>query len=50
MFSQSKDFIIVICFSVKHTALRSNSKDWLVQNQDNVFQLCDMSICRLQFQ
>ena len=26
----------VCCFSAKHTALRSKSKNWLVQNQNNV--------------
>ena len=26
----------ICCSSAKHAALRSNSKDWLAQNQDNV--------------
>ena len=26
----------ICCFFAKHTALRSNSKDWLAQNQNNV--------------
>ena len=26
----------ISCFSAKHTALRSKSKDWLTQNQNNV--------------
>ena len=34
----------ICCFSSKHTALRSKSKDWLARNQDNV------SIRRLLFQ
>jgi hypothetical protein len=34
---QTKDYTIGICyFSAKHVALRSNNKDWLVQNHDNV--------------
>ena len=34
---QSKDYkISVCCLSVKHTALRKKSKDWLVQNQDKM--------------
>jgi hypothetical protein len=31
-----KTKIGICCFSSKHTALRSKSKDWLAQNQDNV--------------
>ena len=30
------DVIGMWYFSVKHTALRIKSKDWLVRNQDNV--------------
>ena len=26
----------ICCYSAKHTALRSKSKDWLAQNQKNV--------------
>ena len=26
----------ILCFSTKHAALSRKSKDWLVQNQDNV--------------
>jgi hypothetical protein len=38
---QTKDYkISIFCFSVKYTVLRSTSKDWLAQNQDNVFQWC----------
>ena len=33
----TKDYTVVICcFSAKHTALRSKSKDWLARNQNNV--------------
>jgi hypothetical protein len=35
---------------LKHAALRRKSKVWLVQNQDNVSEWCDMSIRRLLFQ
>jgi len=39
-----KDYKIgICCFSVKHTALRSKNKDWLVRNQDNVSEWSDMS-------
>ena len=39
---------ISICyFSTKHAALRSKSKDWQVQNQDNVSEWSDMSTCGL---
>jgi len=30
------------CFSAKHAALRSKSKDWLARNQDNVSEWSDM--------
>ena len=44
---QTKDYEIgICCFSAKHTALRRKSKDWLARNQDNVFELGDMSIRR----
>jgi hypothetical protein len=34
---KSKDYRIgICCFSTKHTTLRSKSKDWLTQNQNNV--------------
>ena len=34
---QTKDYVIgICCFSAKHAALRTTSKDWLSQNQDNV--------------
>ena len=34
---QTKDYVVgICCFSAKHTALSTMSKDWLSQNQDNV--------------
>ena len=48
---QTKDCKIgICCFSEKHTALWRKSKDWLAQDQDNVSEWGDMSICRLLFQ
>ena len=48
---QTKDYKIgLYCFSAKHAALRSKSKDWLTRNQDNVFEWGDMSIRGLLFQ
>jgi hypothetical protein len=48
---QTKDYIICICcFSAKHAAIRKKSKDWLVRNQDNVWEWGDMSTHRLLFQ
>ena len=49
---QTRDYEIDICFlSAKHTALRRKSKDWLAQNQENVFEWGrDMSIRGLLFQ
>jgi len=48
---QTKDYKNGICyFSAKHAAWRGKSKDWLVRNQDNVSEWCDMSIRRLLFQ
>ena len=48
---QNKDYKIgICCFYAKHAALRSKSKDWLVQNQDNVTEWSDMSTCGLLFQ
>jgi hypothetical protein len=42
---QTKDCKIgIYYFSAKHTALRSKSKVWLAQNQDNVSEWKDMSI------
>ena len=35
----TKDYKIGICyFSTKHAALRRKSKDWLAQNQNNVYE------------
>jgi hypothetical protein len=48
---QTEDYKIGIrCFSDKHTLLNRKSKDWLAQNQDNVFEWGDMSIRGLLFQ
>jgi hypothetical protein len=48
---QAKDYKIgICCFSAKHAALRSKSKDWLAQNQNNVSKWSDMSIRELLFQ
>ena len=45
---QTKDYKIGICrFSA---ALRRKSKDWLAQNQKNVFEWSNMSPCSLLFQ
>jgi hypothetical protein len=34
---QTKDYTIGICyFSAKHVALRSNNKEWLARNHNNV--------------
>jgi hypothetical protein len=41
---QIKDFSIgICCFSAKHTILKSNIKDWLARNQNNVSKWSDMS-------
>jgi len=40
----------ICCFSTKHAALRSNNKDWLARNQDNVSEWGDISIRGLLFQ
>jgi hypothetical protein len=46
--SQTKDYKInICCFSAKHAALRSKSKDLLDQNQNNVSAWSDMYICGL---
>ena len=48
-FGQIKDYKIdICCFTAKHAAIRR--KKWLVQNQDNVPEWGDMSICGLLFQ
>ena len=48
---QTKDYKIgICCFSAKHTALRSKSKDWLARNHNNVSEWSDMSTRGLLFQ
>ena len=48
---QTKDYRIGIgCFSVKHSALRRKSNDWLARNHDNVSECGDMYIRGLLFQ
>jgi len=48
---QTKDYKIgICCFSAECAALRSESKDWLTQNQYNVSDWRDMSIHELLFQ
>ena len=48
---QSKGYQIGIChFSAKRAALRSNSKDWLARNQNNVSEWSDMFTRGLLFQ
>ena len=47
---QSTEYKIgVCCFSLKHAALKSKSKDWLARNQNNVSEWGDMSIHGLLF-
>ena len=36
----------ICCFSAKHAALRSKSKDWLARSQNNVSEWDSMSILR----
>ena len=41
---QTKGYKIgICCFSAKHAAFRSKSKDWLARNQDNVSEWTNMS-------
>ena len=48
---QTKDYKIGIYnFSAKHAALRSKSKDWLAQKQNNVSEWSDVFTRRLLFQ
>jgi hypothetical protein len=48
---QTEDYKIgICCFSAKHAALRSKSKDWLARNQNNVSEWSNMSIRGLFFQ
>ena len=47
---QNKDYKIdICCFSAKHTALRSKSKDWLAQIQNDVSEGTDLSTRGLLF-
>ena len=43
-------FLVIFCFSAKHSAFRNKSKDWLVKNQDNMSEWSNMSTHRLLFQ
>jgi hypothetical protein len=48
---QIKDYKTgICCFSAKHTALRSKTKDWLTRDQNNVSKLGDICIRGLLFQ
>jgi hypothetical protein len=48
---QTKEYKIgICCFSAKHAALRSKSKDWLAWNQNKVSKWSGISTCRLLFQ
>jgi hypothetical protein len=48
---QTKDYTIgICCFSAKHSALKSKSKDWLTRDQNNVSEWSDMSTHGLLFQ
>jgi hypothetical protein len=49
---QTKDYKIgICCFSAKHAALQSKSKDWLDQNRDKMLcQWSDMSFLGFLFQ
>ena len=40
----------ICCFGTKHAVLTRKSKDWLAQNQDNLSEWGDMSLCGLLFQ
>ena len=42
--------IDICCFSAKDATLRNKSRDWLVQNLDNVSEWSDMFTDRLLFQ
>ena len=50
-YNQTQDYEIVsCCFSTKHVALMSKSKDWLDRNQNNVSEWSNMSNYGLLFQ
>jgi hypothetical protein len=42
-------WLLNTCFSARHEALRSKSKDWLARNQNNVSEWIDMSSHGLLF-
>jgi len=44
------DNIGMCCFSSKHPALRSESKDWLARNLDNLSEVSNISTGGLLFQ
>ena len=48
---QTKEYKIgICCFSTKHEALKSKSKDWLARNQKNVSGWSDISTRVQMFQ
>jgi hypothetical protein len=48
---QTKEYKIgICCFSAKHAALSSKSKDWLDRNHNNVSEWSDISTRGLLFQ
>ena len=48
---QTKDYDIgMCCFSTKHAALKSKSKDWLARNRNKMSEWSNMSIRSLLFQ
>jgi hypothetical protein len=42
------DKIDICCFSAKHAALRSKSKDWLTHYYDNISEWIDIADCCFQ--
>ena len=48
---QTKDYKrVYVAYNAKHAVLRRKNKDWLVRNQDNVFEWSDMYFRGLLFQ
>ena len=46
----TKDYKVdICCFSAKHAALRSKTKDWLARNMNNVSEWINMSFHGLLF-
>jgi len=44
--SQTKNYKIgICCFTAKYAASRSKMRDWLAQNQDNVFDCLPKNCC-----